>query len=317
MIGPSFSVVSLIGKSRKFYQNPPRGAYNRNVIEQREYQGEKDCLSISSAEADVIVSTGFGPRILSYALDGGENVLGWHPEAAVNTPLGTWRPYGGHRLWVAPENMPVSYAPDNDPIEVDELSEYSVRLRPKTDAAGFRKEITVTLDGSRVTLDQRITNESGETREISAWGLTIMQPGGEAIVPNEPFAPYTSENLLPVRTMALWSYTDFTDLRWRFEKDWVGLRCDPKIPHQQKFGVLNRRGWAAYATEQLLFIKRFSFVEEANYPDLNSNTEVYTAGGFAELETLSPLARLESGGSVEYRETWELTRKTDRGELFQ
>lgn len=287
------------------------------VIQQREYQGVKDCLEIASADARVTVSTGFGPRILLYALDGGENVLGWHPEAAVNTELGTWRPYGGHRLWAAPENMPVSYAPDNDPVEYDELSENSVLFRAKTDAARFQKEMTVSLAGTRVTIDHRITSDSGEAREISAWCLTIMRPGGEAIVPNEPFAPYSGETLLPTRAMALWSYTDFTDPRWRFGKDYIALRCDPEVPHQQKFGVLNRRGWAAYQTGDLLFVKRFQLAEAAKYPDMNSNTEVYTAGGFVELETLSPLKNLQPGDAVKYRETWELTRTTDLSRLFE
>ena len=281
------------------------------VIEQREYQGFSGCLEIASADARVIVSTDFGPRILLYALDDGENILGWHPEAAVNTELGLWKPYGGHRLWVAPENMPISYAPDNDPLEYSELDANSVLFRPKVDAAGFRKQMSVSLDGTRVTVDHQITNQTGETKEISAWCLTIMRPGGEAIVPNEPFAPYSSETLLPTRSVALWSYTDFTDPRWRFEKDFIGLRCDPEIPHQQKFGVLNRRGWVAYQTDDLLFVKRFLPAGAANYPDMNSNTEVYTAGGFIELESLSPLKPVEPGETVEYREVWDIMSGID------
>jgi hypothetical protein len=48
---------------------------------------------------------------------------------------------------------------------------------------------------------------------------------------------------------------------------------------------------------------------------MNSNTEVYTAGGFVELESLSPLQTLHPGNSIDYRETWELHRGKDMSEI--
>jgi hypothetical protein len=65
------------------------------MIEEIEHRDFKRCLKISNGDAEVMISLDFGPRILHYALDGGENVLGWHPEAAVQTEFGTWRAYGG------------------------------------------------------------------------------------------------------------------------------------------------------------------------------------------------------------------------------
>jgi hypothetical protein len=78
------------------------------------------------------------------------------------------------------------------------------------------------------------------------------------------------------------------------------------LPDPQKFGVTNSRGWAAYEWENLLFVKRFDFIENADFPDLNSNTEIYTAGGFAEVETLSPLVKLAPHESIVHTETWQL-----------
>lgn len=283
------------------------------MVKQTEYMGEPGCLELSNGNVSVIVSTNFGPRVLHYGFDDGENIFGWHPGAEVNSELGKWKPYGGHRLWMAPENMPYSYSPDNDPVEAIKESDLSVKLVRSADAAGIGKEMTVTLDeeGNGVTVDHRITNRSEETREMSAWGLTIMRPGGEAIVPNEPFRPYGPETLLPARTMAVWPYTDFTDLRWSFEKDLIRLRVDENSPTPQKFGVLNRQGWVGYKWEGLLFIKRYEFRENAAYPDMNSNTEIYTAGGFVEVETLSPLNELATGLSVEHQERWELHKDRD------
>lgn len=278
------------------------------MIRDTEFMGRPGCLELSNGEASVIVSTGFGPRILSYSLDGGDNVLGWHPDAEVTTDLGKWKPYGGHRLWVAPENMPLSYAPDNEPVEVETLGDLSVRLAAAKDAAGAGKEITVTLDdtGSRIEIEHRITNHRETAEEMAAWALTIMRPGGEAIVPNEPRGEYNPDNLLPVRTIAVWPYTDFTDPRWQFMSDEIRLKVDENARSQQKFGVLNKQGWAGYRWQNLLFTKRFEFVEGATYPDMNSNVEVYTDGGFVEVETLSPLKRLVPGETIRHYESWEV-----------
>ncbi|HEY2867045.1 MAG TPA: hypothetical protein VGJ02_08135 [Pyrinomonadaceae bacterium] len=279
------------------------------MIEEIEHREFKRCLKISNGDAEVIVSLDFGPRILSYALDGGENILGWHPEAAVQTDLGAWHPYGGHRLWVAPENMPRSYAPDNDKIDYLVETERCALFSQPVDAAGFEKQFRVTLaeKGSGVAIDHKITNASGDARECAAWAITIMRPGGEVIIPNEPFAPYGPEHLLPARSMALWSYTDFTDPRWTFEKDTIRLRVDENIGPQQKLGVLNKVGWAAYESQELRFTKRFVTLDNAAYPDFNCNNEAYVAGNYVEIESLSPLRMLERGESIEYEETWELS----------
>jgi hypothetical protein len=39
---------------------------------------------------------------------------------------------------------------------------------------------------------------------------------------------------------------------------------------------------------------------------MNSNTEIYTAGAFVEVESLSPLQKLQTGESIVYTEKWQL-----------
>jgi hypothetical protein len=133
-----------------------------------------------------------------------------------------------------------------------------------------------------------------------------MRGGGEAFIPNEPFAPYSGETLLPVRNLTCWSYTDLSDSRWSFDREFIRLRVDENKPEPQKIGVLNKQGWAKYRVGDLEFIKRFDFRENAVYPDMNSNTELYTAGSFVEIESLAPLTKLASGDSTEHVEKWEL-----------
>jgi hypothetical protein len=280
------------------------------MIRRVEYNEIGDCIEISNGKARLVVPVSIGPRVLFYGFDDGESVFGWHPAAAVETELGTWKPYGGHRLWVAPENMPLSYAPDSEPVDHGTDGELSARLmQAASERTAFEKEMTVTLDasGSGVTVDHRITNRGEHRVEISAWALSIMRPGGTVVIPNEPFAPYGPDALLPVRSMALWSYTDLTDPRWSFERESIRLRVDESVQGQQKIGVSNRRGFVRYELPDVTFTKSAAWSADANYPDMNSNFEVYTDGGFVEIESLSPLKHLEPDQSVTHRERWELT----------
>lgn len=282
-------------------------------MEKIEFEDLANCIRLSNGEVEVVVTTEVGPRIVSFSLVGGENVLGYHRHAQVETPLGLWKPYGGHRLWIAPENMPKSYTPDNSPIEYFyDAAANSIRLvQPLEPVTKTQKEIAVTLgkSGNEVKVEHKITNYNSESLEISLWALTIMRPGGEVYVPNEPFAPYGSETLLPVRNLTCWSYTDLSDSRWRFDKEFIRLRVDETKPEPQKIGVLNKLGWAKYRFGDLEFIKRFDFAEGAAYPDMNSNTEIYTAGSFVEIESLSPLVSLSAnGGSAEHSEIWSLNK---------
>jgi len=279
-------------------------------MEKISYLNLPNCVRLTNGEVEVIVTTDVGPRILHYAFAGGENILGLHPDVKVETALGEFKPHGGHRLWIAPENMPNSYAPDNSPIEYAfDKTKNSIRLvQPVENNTKTQKEMTVILSetGSGVLLKHKITNCGEKEIELAAWALTIVRGGGEAFVPNEPFAAYGSETLLPVRNLTCWSYTDLSDSRWKFDENFIRLRVDENRLESQKIGVLNKQGWMAYRAENLEFIKRFDYTENASYPDMNSNVELYTAGDFIEIETLAPLVKLAPGDSTEHIERWEL-----------
>ena len=53
-----------------------------------------------------------------------------------------------------------------------------------------------------------------------------------------------------------------------------------------------------------MFIKQYQYFDENEYPDLGSSIEVYTEGGYLELETLGPLAILDRGDEVTHCEYW-------------
>jgi hypothetical protein len=69
---------------------------------------------------------------------------------------------------------------------------------------------------------------------------------------------------------------------------------------------MNTVGWAAFARDGDLFVKRFAYDPKAAYADLGANTEVYTSGDMLELETLGPLGKIAPGASAEHVEQWHL-----------
>jgi hypothetical protein len=283
--------------------------------------GLPNCLLLSNGAAEVVVTTDLGPRVLHYALAGAENVLGECPSDAVRTEWGEWKPWGGHRLWTAPEASPRSYHPDDEAVAFEPVGELGVRLTPPVEArAGVQKELTVTLDaaGAGVTLRHRVTNRGAWRVELAAWALTILRGGGEVLIPQEPYGPHP-ENLLPARPLVLWPYTDMSDPRLRFGRRLSRVRADAAHASPQKLGVANKLGWAAYLSGGTLFVKRFGYEEGARYPDLGCNNEVFTAGSFVEVESLSKLDELDPGEAVEHVERWSLykdfTASEDEEEL--
>jgi hypothetical protein len=278
--------------------------------------GLPNCYKLSNGEVEVVVATDMGPRVLRYGFRGGENVFGEVAGASVTTALGDWRPFGGHRLWTAPEVNPRSYAPDNDPVNFEFEGETAVRLVAPTEPhTRLKKEMHVALDaaGSGVTVSHRITNRGVWAVEFALWALTIMNgDGGEVIIPQEPYRTWGSY-VLPARPLVLWHYTDLTDARLTLGRKFIRLRTDADNPEQQKIGALDKQGWAAFSRDRTLFVKRFPHEEGARYPDYGCNVEAFTAGLFIELESLSPLRRLEPGESAEHTERWSLFRDFDAG----
>ena len=170
-------------------------------------------------------------------------------------------------------------------------------------------EITLAPTGTRVTVLHRIANRSQEATELAPWGLSVMEPGGRAILPLPPRAPIGKDHLLPESVFALWSYTDLSDPRWRLGLKYVQLLADPKpasLFKEQMGGIYAPAGWGAYFRDGRLFVKRVVPVRGGKYPDYGCNFELFTNGEFLELESLAPLSVLQPGNSAEHVENWML-----------
>jgi hypothetical protein len=268
--------------------------------------GLPNCLQLSNKTVEVVMTTDVGPRVIAYRRIGGRNMLAEIP----GTPgASEWQPWGGHRLWLAPEAIPFSYAPDNAPIAHRVIEGGTVVLdRGIEKETGIAKVMEVTLapDGSKVTIVHRITSQRETPLEVAPWALTIVRGHGTTIIPNEPFVSH-DDRVQPIRPMAVWAYTDLSDPRWTLGPKFIRLRSDGARKAPQKIGMGNRQGWAAYAEGGEVFIKRVApFDDHRTYPDYGTTYQAYTAGDFMEVETLGALVSLAPGQSAEHTETWWL-----------
>jgi hypothetical protein len=276
------------------------------------YAGWKNCIRLARGDLELISTTDVGPRIIRLSTRGGENIFHEIPDDIGKTGGDAWRPYGGHRLWHAPENVPRTYSPDNEAV-AHEWDGKTLRLSPKPEAAtGIAKQIEVTMGDScgTVTVCHRLVNTGPWDIEAAPWSLTVMAPGGRAILPQEPFVPWP-DALLPARPLAIWPYTDMSDSRFTWGARFIQVRQDPGAKTPQKIGIRNSPGWGAYERNGVVFVKKVTLSRNSCYPDFGSNWEVYTNPSMLEMETLGPLARIPAnGGFVEHVEQWRLCRAT-------
>lgn len=281
------------------------------MVETISYAGWHDCRRVTNGQVEAIVTQSVGPRILRFGFAGEENQFKEFPEQLGLTGGEEWRPYGGHRLWHAPEAMPRSYAPDNSPIEIDEMADGLRALQPMELTTGIQKEMELHLapDQPHLRVIHRLHNLGLWPLELAPWALSVMAPGGVAVVP-QPVAepPY---GLLPNRYLVLWPYTDLQDPRHHWGSRYLLLRQDPSATGPTKFGINNSHGWGAYVRKGVTFVKKFHYYEGMEYPDGGCSMECYTSAEFLELESLGPSHWLEPGDVAEHTEDWFLFRGGD------
>lgn len=271
-----------------------------------EYKGWKRNVRLANDRVELIATLEVGPRVLHLAAPGGENVFKNFDEQMGSVGEDEWQIRGGHRLWFAPEDPVATYFPDNDPVEVEAI-EGGVRLRPPPETPnGLQKEIDLALDASEphVRVVHRLTNIGDRPLDLAPWGLSVMAPGGTAVVGLPPRGTHP-EDLLPNQHLVLWPYTDLGDPRYAFGARSILLKQDA-ARGPTKLGLLNLEGWAAYAVAGCLFVKRFAADPAASYPDMGCNTELFTNEDMLEVESLGAMERLEPGLSVEHIEDWHV-----------
>jgi hypothetical protein len=277
------------------------------MIEIVNFGGWPNCVRLSNSEAELIITTDVGPRIIRFGMVNGPNLLHVSEAELGRTGGQEWHIYGGHRLWHAPEVMPRTYFPDNFPVR-HFIEDNVLKIVQCVEATtGIVKEMDIALDHetNHVRITHRLINTTQWTIETAAWAITAHAAGSLAILPQEPYVD-PELDLLPARPIVLWKYTRMTDKRWTWGSEYILLKNDPGYTSEQKIGILNKQGWNAVILGSSLMIKKFAFDPDAVYPDFGSNNEAYVNGNLLETESLGPLTAIKPGESVSHSEEWFL-----------
>lgn len=280
------------------------------MIEKIPYGGWPSCYRIANDDVELIVTTDVGPRVIRYGFIGSQNMFKEFADQLGGSAEPTWQPRGGHRIWIAPEVIAETYALDNGPIRAtvhDDGVELAQPVEPETD---LEKTIRVQLAPNGVTVTHRIKNVGAKSRTLAPWALTMMAPGGVGITKFPPRGPHP-ENLPPTNPLIMWAFTDLSDARWTFTKNYLILRQDPNNGSPQKIGHFNERTVGAYLLGSDLFVKRYDADPSKRYADFGASYETFANGDFLELETLGPLADVAPGAEVEHIERWSLHRNIE------
>jgi hypothetical protein len=279
-------------------------------IEKVAWGGWPNCWRLSNGEVELIATADVGPRIIYYGLaGGGPNVfVELAGELGMSGETG-FRARGGHRVWIAPERFPLSWAADNGPVNVRLQGANTIELTaaaPEPES-GVRKSMLVRLasQGSSVMVHHRIENTLAWEIELAPWTLSMMAPGGVGVTGFPPRGTHP-EMLAPTNPLVMWAFTDFSDPRWTITRKYLCLRQDPSLPAPNKAGLFNERTWGAYFANGQLFVKQYAANAAARYPDMGCSFEIFANGTTLELETLGPLTRLAPGQTVEHGERWTL-----------
>lgn len=277
------------------------------MLEQIKYGGWSRNYRMSNGLIDLVITGEVGPRIIRFGFVDEANMFCEVDAMLGKTGGDTFRIYGGHRFWHAPEHPVRTYFPDNVPPEVIEHDGFVRVIQPVEPTTGIQKELDITMadDSAQVRVVHRLRNHNLWSVELAPWGISVMATGGTAVMPHPPRGTHP-EGLLPSSLLVLWPYTDMSDPRWTWGERYVLLRQDTSRSQPQKLGLSIEDGWAAYVNKGFMFLKQFDRIEGAVYPDMGCNMETFTNDWMLELEALGPMVSLAPGATVEYTERWSL-----------
>lgn len=288
-------------------------------IKEVAYKNYGKCLAISNDSMEMFVTIDIGPRIIKCNLLGKNNMMFEDTDRTtfqdVSSLYGAdkkWYIYGGHRIWMSPESLPLTYYPDNDKVVYSTFTN-GAEFTPSVQAVtGMQASMKIEMDESqpKVKITHTLTNTKKEPVTGSLWCLSVMAPGGTSLT----VQPTEDTGLLANRSLIIWPYNKMTDKRMVITDKYITVTQDKNADRNIKFGINNTFGKTAYVNDGQAFVKSVEYIHGANYPDNGCSVEVFSNQYFEEVESLSPLKTLGKNESITHIEEWQLFDGIEIGE---
>jgi len=261
-------------------------------------------LRLANGTLIVDVLAAAGPRIIGLRHDDSGNLLAETPETGWETAFGAYELFGGHRLWVAPEDPDRVAVPDSEGLGVEWLVD-GVRLSGAVEpATGCVRSMEIRLDPSRpsMTVLHRLLNSGPNPLDVAIWPITQLPLGGMALLPQR--RAVAEHRTRPNRNLVLWPYSSWDDPRLHVLDGLVAV--DAVAGAELKVGCLDDTGWVAFVRDGIALVRRFEPEPSEPHPDLGCNVEVYCGPAYLELEVVGPIRLLRPGASATLLERWEV-----------
>jgi hypothetical protein len=267
------------------------------------------CLVVENSYIQLVIVPELGGRVLYYGMPEDEYMwinpdqLGktYDPDVNVNGPWGSSSGYGGYKVWPAPQdkwNWPppphLAWGPYTYTTEVATADSVVIYLRSQVETSltpglQMARRYKVYRNSTRVKVEQ-----------ILIWDVTQATVRHEGESDYASFSTYfpASLNTLNGKGNGTFSAVDENITKYQFVSGKSG----------KMFSFLSQ-GWMTFVDErdEQSYTKIFEiFPENNNYPDDNSNFEIYSSGGnYIELEVLSPIESIGGAGdSISFGEYW-------------
>ncbi len=287
-----------------------------NII--NSYKNYGKVLSISNGIIEAYVTLDLGPRIIRFGYVGGKNLMcddrerfAPKTDKAYTDVFGAgkaWESFGGHRIWITPEEYPLTYTPDDESVDYELLSDGVLFTAKEDYNNNCQKSLEVKIpDGNaEMSVTMRVKNIGDAPKEFAIWGITVCNAGGNLIIPMNT----NDTGLLHNRNISVWPYTDMSDKRIYWGKKYVTVKQDVNAITPIKIGFDLNGGKAYYVLGDDVFEKTYSPNHpNGNYPDGGCSFETYTDNAMLEFEVLGEVEIVKSGELAEHSECWRIFKK--------
>jgi len=260
----------------------------------------KNAYRCTLGDMSLVAVADVGPRILSFGLNGGPNILFTDGNDCYRR--GDWHLYGGHRFWAGPETEH-AFAPENACCEV-RIDDNAMSIVQPVDGMGLQKELRIQSSAKDkvFVLDHIVRNVGKLLFPACIWTLTCALPHCVVV----PWASGSSSwQCNMVRYWRRWDNhsTDPGSEQWKPDIDRFVVEPSGE---EGKIGLYSEYGFLALLRPDSTFVKTYKPLLEATYSDGGCNVELYTCKDFVELETLSPMYTFYPGREYCHTEQWLL-----------
>ena len=285
------------------------------TIKKINYQGLKDSYSLSNSEVEAVIVPAIG-RIMQFRFLGEENIF-WEDSQIYgkipnpNPKSEEWDNFGGDKTWPAPQSKwesitNISWPPpvtfDSVPVQIKAEKNELMLISEVDPFYGIRFERKITLEPNLPIMNITTTFEKvkGDSQQVSVWTITQF---------NEPVSVFAK---IPENSIFPQGYNKQSDelpANLKIEDGILSLTRDE-----------NRASKIGSDASTLLWMGKnvavrmdSTRIDNAIYPDNNSNSEIYTnynPKAYVELEFLSPLKTLEVGEKMDLTVKYTLTKTT-------